>query len=187
MKPKTPPKKIPNILYITGMNSSGIKPKILATMGYNVKTLSTTSNVMTATLGRFKRYIAAFEKQINGLGQQFIQENIAKHDREIQGFVPDVVVGTSQGGAVAMKLGSRYPKAKFVLNAPAWKIFNAIPENLPSDTIVLQGKKDMLVPFQDSMELKEKYGFNVRIFDDLDHQIPFPLVKMAIDKQLRSV
>ena len=179
----------PRVLWFTGMNSSGSKPKNLAAMGYEVKSIGTTNHYFAAYLGRIKRYqpFQMIRKAADTWGTQHMQDNISKHDEEIKDFVPDVVVGTSQGGAVAMKLGNRYPKAKFVLGCPAWKIFNSKPENLPHDTIIIHGKKDITVPAQDSVELADTYGFRLVTYSNIGHGIPLPIIKLGIDRQLNSL
>lgn len=179
----------PRILWITGMNSSGQKPKMLAGMGYDVKHMGTTNNYFAAYLGRVKRYhpFSIMGRAADKWGMKHIEDNLQKHDEEIKNFVPDVVVGTSQGGAVAMKLGSRYPKAKFVLGCPAWKIFNSKPDNLPEDTIIVHGSEDVTVPVQDSIELVKKYGYRIKIYKNLGHSLPLKPIKLAIDSQLYSL
>lgn len=178
----------PKILWFTGMNSSGSKPRKLATMGYEVKSIGTTNHYFAAYLGRIKRYhpFKAINKKVDSWGIQHIKDNIEKSKKEIGEFVPDVVVGTSQGGAVVMKLGNKYSNSKFVLGCPAWKIFNSKPENLPQDTIIIHGKKDLTVPIEDSMELAKKYGFSLRIYN-FGHGVPLGAIKLAIDKHLNNL
>jgi hypothetical protein len=53
-----------------------------------------------------------------------------------------------------------WPNAKFILACPAWKVFNVKPNNLPSDTIIIQGDKDGQVPPADSEELSKMTGLN---------------------------
>lgn len=69
---------------------------------------------------------------------------------------PDVIVGSSFGGAVAMSL-SAYG-AKKVLIAPAWKRFDRQLDAVGKETIVLHSEYDSIVPFKDSTELAEKTG-----------------------------
>jgi hypothetical protein len=187
LDPSTPP-EAPNILWITGMNSQGWSARELAIRGYNVKQVGTTNNYFAAGLGRIKRYPilnTLIGKTADSLGSAHMASNAQKHDSEMKGtnFVPDVVIGASQGGAVAMQVAHEYPNTKFVLIAPAWKIFNSNPQDLPKDTIVLQGGKDIQVPPQDSEELK-KYGFKVFFLKDEGHQIPVEYIQKAVDAQL---
>lgn len=184
--------KAPKVLWITGMNSTGSSPKRLALMGYEVKHVGTTTNRYAAYLGRFKRYPllkSIIGKSADKLGQQHINANVKKHALETEYdknvFTPDVVVGSSQGGAIVMQIAYKYPKAKFVLAAPAWKIFGATYKYLPKDTIILHGTKDLVVPVTDSEEL-ESLGFEVYYLKS-GHSVPLHNVKSAIDMQLNSL
>lgn len=183
-------RKIPKILWITGMGSTGTSPRQLASMGYDVKSVGTTTNRYAAYLGRFSRYqpISLFSGHVSSVIKSHLDMNVKKHDEEMMGsnFKPDVVVGTSQGGAIAMQIAKQYPNAKFVLGAPAWKIFGANPMNLPPDTIIIHGKNDILVPIDDSIELADKYGYDLEIYD-FKHQIPLAVIKQAVDKQLDNL
>lgn len=180
----------PKILWITGMGSTGQGPKWLAAQGYDVEHIGTTTNRYAAYLGRFKRYPLVgpvIGGMANKFGQSHLAANAQKHDKEKIGFFqPDVVVGTSQGGAIAMQVAHKYPQAKFVLVAPAWRIFGANPENLPSDTIIIQGKRDIQVPAIDSKMLGDKYGFRVVFTNDAHHISP-DVIKQYVDTQLQHV
>jgi hypothetical protein len=63
---------------------------------------------------------------------------------------PDVVVGSSRGGAVAMNL--RAGHTPLVLLCPAWKKFGSIGTVKPG-TVVLHSRADDVVAFADSEEL----------------------------------
>lgn len=178
----------PKILWITGLYSFGGGPRLLNSLGYDCKQVSSIPNLSAAYLGRFKRYsfIKYFiQKKAEELGKNHLLDNIKKHDEEVGGeYNPNVIIGSSQGGAIAMELGDRYPKSKFVLASPAWKIFGANPENLPKDTIIIHGTKDLTVPFEDSEELSEKYGFRLIPYNGGHHNRPSSLLKRVIDEQL---
>jgi hypothetical protein len=77
-------------------------------------------------------------------------------------YEPDIVIGSSQGGAVVMALSHRFPNAKFILFSPAWKLFQVEDFKLPSDTIIVHGQKDMKIPIEDSVELAQKTGASLR-------------------------
>src|SRR5690348_3853586 len=64
---------------------------------------------------------------------------------------PDVIVGSSRGGAVAMRIAPQSP-APLVLLAPAWRRFGVGPQ-VRADTRILHGIKDDVVPLPDSIEL----------------------------------
>jgi hypothetical protein len=63
---------------------------------------------------------------------------------------PDVVVGSSRGGAVAMNLDSG--DSPFVLMCPAWKRWGTATTTKPASTI-LHSRQDEVIPFSHSVEL----------------------------------
>lgn len=66
---------------------------------------------------------------------------------------PQVVVGSSRGGAVAMNINSS--DAKLVLLCPAWKNWGTAKTVRP-DTVILHSRADDVIPFADSEELASK-------------------------------
>lgn len=64
---------------------------------------------------------------------------------------PDLVVGSSRGGAVAMSLDLK--GARLILIAPAYRRFD-VPGNVPSGTQVLHCTTDDIVDFEDSEQIK---------------------------------
>ncbi len=68
---------------------------------------------------------------------------------------PDVVVGSSRGGAVAMNIGTS--DTPLVLLCPAWKRWGTATTVKPQTTI-LHSKADETVPFPDSEELVRNSG-----------------------------
>lgn len=71
------------------------------------------------------------------------QEEFDKHR-------PEVVVGSSRGGAVAMNINSG--DARLVLICPAWKKWGTAKTVRPS-TVILHSRSDDVVPFADSEQL----------------------------------
>ena len=63
---------------------------------------------------------------------------------------PDVIVGSSRGGAVAMNLDSG--PARLVLICPAWKKWGRA-NTVKAGTQILHSRADDVVPFADSLEL----------------------------------
>lgn len=63
---------------------------------------------------------------------------------------PQVVAGSSRGGAVAMNINSG--DAKLVLLCPAWKNWGTAKTVKP-DTVILHSRADDVIPFADSEEL----------------------------------
>ena len=68
---------------------------------------------------------------------------------------PDVVVGSSRGGAVAMNVNS--DNTPLVLLCPAWKRWGTATAVKPG-TVVLHSRTDEVVPFEDSLELVRNSG-----------------------------
>jgi alpha-beta hydrolase superfamily lysophospholipase len=68
---------------------------------------------------------------------------------------PEVVVGSSRGGAVAMNLDSG--PTPLVLVAPAWKRWGSATRVKPG-TIILHARGDAVVPIADSAELIRSSG-----------------------------
>jgi hypothetical protein len=63
---------------------------------------------------------------------------------------PDVIVGSSRGGAVAMNLSAG--NTPLVLLCPAWKKFGTV-QTVKRNTIILHSRADDVIPFADSEEL----------------------------------
>ena len=68
---------------------------------------------------------------------------------------PEVVVGSSRGGAVAMNL--QPGAARLVLLCPAWKEWGQA-QTVKPETTILHSRADDVVPFEDSLELVSKSG-----------------------------
>lgn len=66
---------------------------------------------------------------------------------------PDVVVGSSRGGAVAINMDSG--NARLVLLCPAWKKWGSV-KKAKSGTVILHSRADDVIPFADSEELASK-------------------------------
>lgn len=68
---------------------------------------------------------------------------------------PDVVVGSSRGGALAVNIDTN--GAPRVLIAPAWRMFGSAT-SVPGNTVILHSRVDDIVPFEDSEELAKTSG-----------------------------
>ncbi|WDI39863.1 alpha/beta hydrolase [Bremerella sp. P1] len=68
---------------------------------------------------------------------------------------PDVVVGSSRGGAVAININSG--KTPLVLLCPAWRNWGTAKSVKPNTTI-LHSRQDDVIPFADSEELVANSG-----------------------------
>ncbi len=95
---------------------------------------------------------------------------LATAQAEFDKHQPQVVVGSSRGGAVAMNINSG--DAKLVLLCPAWKKWGTVKTVRPS-TVILHSKNDDVIPFDDSMELARVSGATL-IEVGNDHRLAAP-------------
>jgi hypothetical protein len=86
---------------------------------------------------------------------------------------PDVVVGSSRGGAVAVNLDSG--NARLVLICPAWKKWGTATTVKPG-TQILHFRGDDVVPFADSIKLLSKSGLPESALIEVgqDHRLADP-------------
>jgi hypothetical protein len=119
------------ILYLHGWQSvpGGVKPTFLAQHGHEV---------------------------INPkLPDDDFAEAVRIAQAEFDTHQPDVVVGSSRGGAVAMNINSG--DARLVLFCPAWKKWGTA-RTVRASTVILHSKADDVIPFADSEELVRNSG-----------------------------
>jgi hypothetical protein len=114
------------ILYLHGWQSQvgGVKPTYLKSHGHKV-------------------IEPALDREDFQVALKTAQAAFDKHQ-------PDVVVGSSRGGAVAVNLESG--SARLVLICPAWKNWGTAKTVKPG-TQILHSRADDVVPFADSVEL----------------------------------
>ena len=102
---------------------------------------------------------------------------------------PDVIVGSSRGGAVAMNLDSC--DTPLVLLCPAWKK-HGTANTAKQNTTILNSRADDVIPFGDSEELVRNSGLSAStlIVVGNDHRLagPEPLAAMlrACEKAAKS-
>jgi hypothetical protein len=119
------------ILFLHGWQSipGGVKPTFLAQHGHEVINPKLPDE--------------DFEKAVS-----IAQAEFDKHQ-------PEVVVGSSRGGAVAMNINSG--DVRLVLLCPAWKKWGTVKAVRPS-TVILHARADDVIPFADSEELVRNSG-----------------------------
>jgi hypothetical protein len=92
---------------------------------------------------------------------------------------PDVIVGSSRGGAMAMNIESG--STLLVLLCPAWKRWGTAKTIKPG-TVILHSEADDVIPIADSRELLRNSGLpeSVLIVVGTDHRLadPEPLKAM---------
>ena len=100
------------------------------------------------------------------LPKESFEESVRIAQEVIDAENPDLVVGSSRGGAVAMSVNT--VGAPIVLIAPGWKRF--MNESQLSDwdircepqrTIVLHSPEDDIIPIEDSYEIADRWQVKV--------------------------
>ena len=121
------------VLFLHGLESKpgGTKPKFLEKHGYKV----------------FNPHLPKYS----------FEESVAIAQGVIDREMPDVVIGSSRGGAVAMCIDPG--EAKLVLVAPAWSHFRQTAGNVVQEsTVILHSKLDDTVKYDDSLHLSSTCG-----------------------------
>ena len=144
-----------NILFLHGWNSvpGGAKPTFLAQHGQEV---------------------------VNpALPDEDFEEAVRIAQAEFDKDHPDVIVGSSRGGAVAMNIKSG--GARLVLLCPAWKKWGTVKMVKPG-TVILHSRADDVIQFADSEELIRNSGLPASALIEVghDHRLadPEPLETM---------
>ena len=114
------------VLYLHGWNSvvGGVKPTYLKSHGHEV--------IEPA------------------LDHDDFQRALETAQRAFDQHQPDIVVGSSRGGGVALNMYSG--SVRLVLICPAWKKWGAA-KTAKSGTLILHSRADKVVPFENSVEL----------------------------------
>jgi fermentation-respiration switch protein FrsA (DUF1100 family) len=98
-------------------------------------------------------------------------------------LLPDVIVGSSRGAAVAMNMdGGDTP---FILLAPAWKRWgSARSVRNPCRSLIVHSSTDRVVPFEDSVQLcLSSPGLSI-IRAGEDHRLNDPQAREALERAL---
>jgi hypothetical protein len=137
------------ILFLHGWKSvpGGVKPTYLAEHGHEV------SN-------------PALPDEDFGEALRIAQAEYDKHK-------PDMIVGSSRGGALAMNLNSG--DTPLVLLCPAWKKYGTAKVVKPN-TVILHSRADDVIPFADSEELVKNSDLPDEILFEIgnDHRLADP-------------
>jgi hypothetical protein len=143
------------ILFLHGWHSvpGGVKPTYLADRGHEVINPALDDDDFAAA----------------------VRTAQAEYDRRR----PDVIVGSSRGGAVAMNLDAG--STPMVLLCPAWKRWGSVRIVKPG-TVILHSEADDVIPIADSRELARSSGLpdSALIVVGDDHRLADPEPLRAI-------
>ena len=113
------------------------------------------------------------------LPDEHFDDSVRIAEAEFQQHQPDVIVGSSRGGAVAVNMNSG--DTPLVLLCPAWKKWGTATTVKPN-TIILHSRQDDVIPFADSEELVANSGLPPEALIEVgdDHRLadPEPLEAM---------
>ena len=86
---------------------------------------------------------------------------------------PDVIVGSSRGGAVALNIESG--DTPLILLCPAWKNWG-MAKTLKANSVILHSRQDDVIPFADSEELVANSGLPPETLIEVgdDHRLADP-------------
>lgn len=150
------------ILFLHGWTSKpgGVKPTFLATHGHKVINPALNDDDLAAAL--------------------------ATAQAEFDQHQPDVVVGSSRGGAVAMNV--RAGSTPLVLLCPAWKKWGTAKTVKPG-TVILHSRADDVIPFADSEELVRTSGLPASGLVEVgtDHRLADPESLVAMLRACEQV
>jgi alpha-beta hydrolase superfamily lysophospholipase len=137
------------ILFLHGWTSKpgGVKPTHLASHGHEVLNPALPDDDFGAAL-------------------RIAQDEVDRHR-------PDVIVGSSRGGAVAMNLDAG--PVPLVLLCPAWKRWGTARRVKPG-TVILHSEADDVIPIADSRELLRTSGLpeSALVVVGRDHRLADP-------------
>jgi|APSaa5957512622_1039677.scaffolds.fasta_scaffold118815_2 hypothetical protein len=77
-------------------------------------------------------------------------ESLSIAQSAVEELTPDIIVGSSRGGALAMNINPG--RAKLILIAPAYKKYGNA-QHIPAGTVIVHSPLDEVIPFDDSVEL----------------------------------
>lgn len=103
---------------------------------------------------------------------------------------PDVIVGSSRGGAVAMNIKSG--DTPLVLLCPAWKKWGTV-KRLKPNAVILHSRADDVIPFEESEELVLKSGLREETLIEVgtDHRLadnePLAMMLEVCERECDSI
>jgi len=119
------------------------------------------------------------------LGNFSYKNSIKIAQKAYEEFNPDLIIGSSRGGSVALDLNVNQ-NVPLILLAPAYKFFRKSSDTNHKNIIVLHSKTDDLIPFKDSVEFCDKN--NVKLYQaGVDHQLNCNSAKKCLKEILNKL
>jgi pimeloyl-ACP methyl ester carboxylesterase len=149
------------VLFLHGLDAQpgGVKPTFLAARGHDVSNPALPREDFDASV------------------------RIAKNALQTQR--PDVVVGSSRGGAVAMAM--KPDGLPLILLAPAWRFFLDQP-TLVGPVHIIHSPADSLIPIDHSKELRRLFPDQVILYESGDrHTLTDPASLEQLDASVRQL
>lgn len=100
-------------------------------------------------------------------------------------YRPDVIVGSSRGGAVAMAM--QRPETPLVLLAPAWRLCGVSPTISAIDAVVIHSPADRWIPIRDSTKLCMLNPFLRLVQAGRDHRLNDAEARAALTDVLNDL
>ena len=127
-----------------------------------------------------------FEVLNPALPDEDFAESIRIAESQYDEHQPDVIVGSSRGGAVAVNM--RSGDTPLVLLCPAWKKWGNAKTIRPN-TVILHSSHDDVIPLDDSKELIANSGLPAQTLVEIgtDHRLADPLSLQAMLSAIRSL
>ena len=127
-----------------------------------------------------------FEVLNPALPDEDFAESIRIAESQYDEHQPDVIVGSSRGGAVAVNM--RSGDTPLVLLCPAWKKWGNAKTIRPN-TVILHSSHDDVISLDDSKELIANSGLPAQTLVEIgtDHRLADPLSLQAMLSAIRSL
>ena len=127
-----------------------------------------------------------FEVLNPALPDEDFAESIRIAESQYDEHQPNVIVGSSRGGAVAVNM--RSGDTPLVLLCPAWKKWGNA-KTIRSNTVILHSSHDDVIPLDDSKELIANSGLPAQTLVEFgtDHRLADPLSLQAMLTAIRSL
>ena len=185
-------KQVPRVLFLPGMmGTSDVKRDTLIQTGFNVNAMKFDDNVSANWQDLLKHPIRHFLSLARLLtkARRLYTKWVEDAQAACDSFQPDIIVGASRGGSVAMtmRVADNVP---ILLLAPAYKWFSWIGGRASTthpNVTVIHSRMDESIPFTDSVELCRKCPQVKLIEAGSDHYLNTPNATQVWLKAIRDL